>query len=899
MKKTHFSTAILLFFLVQTWASDVIEVLPLTNKILMVRFDDGYVIYHKSGQKRTQESMVVDPLDIAKATTLSSFSLTSSDDAAYSSAKNPTEIGRKSKGTSVSHMCEGWGGSDVGCVNTNPDHAKEHWLYLYLPTALQSGKSYTITLSNLAKNKNTFTFKYDETTLRSESIHVNNIGYSTAATSKYGYVYHWLGDKGGLDLSGFAGKNFNIINTTTKQSVFSGKVVFRKSKSNVETNQAGNTPNQNFNSADVYECDFSSVNTEGDYVLSVEGIGCSFPFKIGADAFREPYFWTMKGLYHNRSGIALLAKHTDWPRAAPHNPKVTPGFSNRLKYTTTRYFDLTNSDAASVDKPTMEAGLKGNLTETFGWYQDAGDWDTYYSHSTIPAELMFLYEAGRNKFTDNELNIPESSNGIPDILDEAVWLMRFYKRAKDEIKAKGWGTGGVPGARVMGDLWGDDNAPDETTRGSWQDNTRDWYVSGEDPWMTYKYAAMAAQMYYILASENKTDTEGVNWLNEAINAYNWAKNNTKNGDETVRFGDYKLKDIRMYAAVSLYRASGDKKYHDQFAGEATTEFTGNGFDSSKRDLNYAAYIYMLMPQNRATTTTIANNIKIGITILADNEVVSSSNSRACRWGGNTYFPMLVGQATTPMVQIGVMAYLVNKTTNAAKAAAYLSALHTTSDYFLGCNPLNTTWITGVGERYPEQPFHMDWFYGSNPNNVIKGIVPYGAWIAPTAPVQNNGPWFGSYVHKTIYPTDIKVWPGHERWFDQRYGLPMCEFTVHQTTITAAYVYGFLTKDKETKTVVELPISTPTDDLSEILNDKVSVFPNPSTSTIYLDIFDKKWVVKNINLLDLTGKLVKNLTFKNEQNLIEINVKDCPSSLYLLEIKLETGVSVVKKVAISQ
>jgi hypothetical protein len=189
MKKTHFSTAFLLFFLVQTWASDVVEVLPLTNKILMVRFDDGYVIYHKSGQKRTQESMVVDPLDIAKATTLSSFSLTSSDDAAYSSAKNPTEIGRKSKGTSVSHMCEGWGGSDVGCVNTNPDHAKEHWLYLYLPTALQSGKSYTITLSNLAKNKNTFTFKYDETTLRSESIHVNNIGYSTAATSKYGYVY--------------------------------------------------------------------------------------------------------------------------------------------------------------------------------------------------------------------------------------------------------------------------------------------------------------------------------------------------------------------------------------------------------------------------------------------------------------------------------------------------------------------------------------------------------------------------------------------------------------------------------------------------------------------------------------------------------------------------------------
>jgi endoglucanase len=541
--------------------------------------------------------------------------------------------------------------------------------------------------------------------------------------------------------------------------------------------------------------------------------------------------------------------------------------------------------------------LKGNLTETFGWYQDAGDWDAYYSHSAIPAELMFLYEAARNKFTDNELNIPESGNGIPDILDEAAWLLRFYKRAKDEIKAKNWGTGGVPGARVMGDLWGNDTDANGNARASWQD-TREWYVTGEDPWMTYKYAALAAQMYYILASENKADTEGVNWLTEAVNAYNWAKNNTKTGDETERFGAFKLKEIRAYAAVALYRASGDRKYHDQFLNDVRTELTGNSLDGGRKDLAYAAWLYMLMPQNRVKDATVFNNAKSGISTLADNELLSTSESRACRWGGNLYFPMLIGQATTPMVQSGVMSYLVNKTTNTTKAAACLSALHTTSDYFLGCNPLNTTWITGVGERHPLQPFHMDWFYGVNPNNVIKGIVPYGPWRVESYQERDKGPWFGSWAYKTIYPSDIANWPGHERWFDQRYGLPLCEFTIHQNNIVAAFVYGFLTKDKETKTIVELPEITPTDEASEALSDKISLFPNPASSTLNLAISDKNWVVKDINLLDLTGKLVKSLSFKNVQDLIEVNIKDCPTRIFLLEIKLETGVTVVKKVSIA-
>jgi hypothetical protein len=41
---------------------------------------------------------------------------------------------------------------------------------------------------------------------------------------------------------------------------------------------------------------------------------------------------------------------------------------------------------------------------------------------------LLAYELAPQKFRDGELNIPESGNGIPDIVDEAKWGVDFYKR---------------------------------------------------------------------------------------------------------------------------------------------------------------------------------------------------------------------------------------------------------------------------------------------------------------------------------------------------------------------------------------------------------------------------------------------------------------------------------------
>jgi endoglucanase len=550
------------------FASEIVSVRPINSRIIMVHFDDGFIQYHGFGQTSEDDIVVRDTLDWTAASLLTNYTIASTNDPNYSVGKNPVDLGRKTKGTEFSGICQGWGFipyfNDIGCINTDPDHVKEHWVYLYLPDALVSGVTYTLTLNSLATNGNTYTFTFDEKILRSDAVHVNMIGYSTNAPQKYGYVYAWLGDKGSMDFTGYEGRAFYLIDTATQNIVYTGQIVFRKPFDSQETGQGGETPNQNFLGAEVYECDFSSFNTPGEYRLVVDGFGSSYPFIIHSDALREPFHAVMRGIYQNRSGIDLTMPYAQ-ARPAPHNVLTTPGFAGKLKYTTTTWCEVSNGDASEHDKPLWEAGVLGELTDTWGWYQDAGDWDGYLVHMKLPTYLMFLYEQFPSHFTDGEILLPESGNGQPDVLDEARWLLRFYKRLKDELLEKNWGTGGIGGSRIFGDLWGGDSAPDGTGRGSWADTTRTWMVSGEDPFVTYWYAGAAAHYHYLLTSHNWTDAEGINWLAEAEAAYSWAQN-LNNGDNSCH--SFELVNLRAYAAASLFKATGNAAYHSQFLTDA-------------------------------------------------------------------------------------------------------------------------------------------------------------------------------------------------------------------------------------------------------------------------------------------------------------------------------------------
>ncbi|MFO7668645.1 MAG: cellulase N-terminal Ig-like domain-containing protein [Bacteroidales bacterium] len=280
------------------FGSVVKEVLPLTDRIILVTFDDGSVNYPNGLQ--------VDRLNLLLAADPDSYLLSSSDDPDFTSGRHPAEIGRKSKGTEFVKDAP-WGGNSFD-PRSKP-WASEHFLYLFLDKPLQPGMNYTLDFPELAGNGTEWTFTFGEITLRSEAVHVNTIGYAADAP-KYGYVYQWMGDKGGLDLSGYAGGAFHVYSEGSETPVYSGVLVKRKSATNAETSHTLDTPDGNFLGAEVYECDFTEVVAEGVYTLVVEGIGASYPFKIGEDALWEAYYNCGRALYHQRSGIRLAPPYT-------------------------------------------------------------------------------------------------------------------------------------------------------------------------------------------------------------------------------------------------------------------------------------------------------------------------------------------------------------------------------------------------------------------------------------------------------------------------------------------------------------------------------------------------------------------------------------------------------------
>jgi hypothetical protein len=398
----------------------------------------------------------------------------------------------------------------------------------------------------------------------------------------------------------------------------------------------------------------------------------------------------------------------------------------------------------------------------------------------IPATLMLTWEIAPEKFADGELNLPEGVNQIPDILDEARWLIRFFHRTRHEIMKKGYGTGGV-GSRVAPDWFG--HAPEGTP--SNLDNGQ-WIISGEDPFTTYFYAGLAGHFALVLDKLGIEDPEGIDWKKEAEEAFIWAKNNAKPTDwDPAKVHNYILKDFELYAAASLFRLKGNPDYLQIVKNNLSTVISTTVLDEDKK---WGTYALITGNEHQIDDAAFMSKIKGAIMATAEQRF-TSIGLRACRYGDNMWMPMVIGHGTTPRVFEVIMGHFLSKSFVPSKTADYLAGIFTTADYFLGCNPLNMAWITHVGVRYPERVMHLDSWY-SETGEIIPGITPYGPWKDDGANPA-TGPWDIHWPYKTLYPEGISKWPGHERWFNN-YTTPInAEFTVHQNTLLSAVVYGYL------------------------------------------------------------------------------------------------------------
>lgn len=716
-------------------ASDLVEVCPVTDSIIQLHFIDGHAVIVPpagSGSDRIDER----PLDLKRAMAPATWSIASPDDRRYRTPVRPATVGRKSKGR------------DFIAATLPVYHQQwtnEHWVFLRLPAPMQRGMTYAISAKPLGIAAQTI--RFDPATTRSEAVHVNQLGMAAEAAAKDAYVSAWLGTLGPCSLDSYRTARWWLVDQVTGATVFAGTLAIRK---RLADGRDGGQPDEGPHfGADVWQCDFSTFTTPGRYVVAVDRIGCSFPFMIGGDPYRGTFHAAMHGLYQQRCGTALTRPYTEWTRSACHRPEQRPTIQS-----TRRLMDG-HCDACDDPRPT------GEVRAIWGGYHDAGDWDREPGHLDVPLALSETFELFPDRFTDGELNIPESGNGLPDILDEARWGLDYYRRLQRP-------DGGVSGGMFV------DHFPQPGLNAAMDTASRFCYA--EDPLMSYRYAAAACHFAFAVEAAGKK-TLGEPYTASARMAWNWAETHQRAGDTKV------VRDDRLAAAAALFRATGEPAFQEAFRRDLRVPAADSAlwvYDDHEQ--RWAVWTYV---QTRRPGVDPALQERLRQATLHDATVtvVEPAAKRAARYGGDWWRPLTWGFGSAPETLPAAIAWALTGDRR------YLTVMQTSADFMLGGNPLNICWITGTGSRPPEGVFHPDSWYGAMGGTVCPGIVPEGPYRYEGEPAKHSGFWDPKFVMASAVPP-AKGWPPLELYFAARTCFPMNEFTVAQIAGAAA-AYGAL------------------------------------------------------------------------------------------------------------
>lgn len=202
-------------------------------------------------------------------------------------------------------------------------------------------------------------------------IKVNQVGYP-------------VGMKKTACVSGRGKGSFKLVNADT------GKAVLKGTLSSAKKDDL---------SGEWVRCaDFSAADVCGRYFLRC-GLQRSPEFVISEKPYDDCLAVLLKAFWYQRCGTVLDDKHGSFTHARCHSEK------SRL-----------------YAKPDREYDMVG------GWH-DAGDYGRYaVTGAAALGHLLYAFKLFPSAFT-REINLPESGNGVPDILNECrfelEWLMKM------------------------------------------------------------------------------------------------------------------------------------------------------------------------------------------------------------------------------------------------------------------------------------------------------------------------------------------------------------------------------------------------------------------------------------------------------------------------------------------
>jgi endoglucanase len=419
----------------------------------------------------------------------------------------------------------------------------------------------------------------------------------------------------------------------------------------------------------VQVADFSKLTESGIYYLDVPRVGKSWAFSIRPDVFSRTYYLAMRAFYGQRCGTAVDLG------------SEFPGYAHPACH-------LQGAFHAS-------SGERGERDNVGGWH-DAGDYGRYVVNSGISTgTLLWAWEIFAPKLKNIKLNIPESSNGTPDILNEARWNLEWMLKMQDE-------DGGVWHKQtsehfsefIMPEV---DNMPSVVV-GTGQAPYKSTCATAD----LAAVAAIAARVY--LPFDAKFAKQN---LEAARRAWLWSEKypnvtfRNPPGITTGEYGDNSCSDERLWAAAELWRTTGDKSYsnyvvkqYPDFRSTLDTPAPEGWRDVGAMGL----WTYALGSREGADASVTADIRKR--TLQAAHAIVESTRKNPYRvslrardyvWGSNGV-----------VASYGMELFVANAfMADPAFVESALDNLH----YLLGRNTFSLSWVTQVGDNPFRHPHH--------------------------------------------------------------------------------------------------------------------------------------------------------------------------------------------------
>ena len=594
---------------------------------------------------------------------------------------------------------------------------------------------------------------------------------------------------------------------------------------------------------DVLRLDFSDLRRPGHYVIHVPGLGISDTFVISEGALDFAAYTTARGLYYQRCGFPGGLKT---PHASPRHAR--PQCHEHLGSASEDGADdgtQKEGKGAIFSHDLMDSPLYNGepadgetVIDVHGGWHDAGDYGKYIlTAAEAIKDLADGFDIDPSKWVHDTWNLPESGNGVPDLLDEMQWELEWMLRMQDS-------DGGVY-HKVTSCNWffgmpHEEEAPRLINPKSTHDTgffaaalaaaSRVFAAMHPDPAVGERYlaAAVAAWDFLMLHPGNELG-EGVptggemrlcgggkgkkgrerlappsaiiscpllgSWTHLALLrpcASTLAGYGNPPGCHTGAYQDHYDTDNRLWAAAELYRATGERPYGDYverwYRGEGPRELSSDsGAGGSRLAHAMQAYTEAGNAGHAVDASISFENNRAGS--RRDTYVLRLAQAQPFSTGDRIDVPGWIGWGKFTYGSRVVITLL--KAWKRTGDQQYYDAAQLAIGPQYGASPLSMSFVTGLGERYPKNPT-CEVCLADEVDEPYPGIPIFGIF----AHLSNSHPFYKIANHDANNFPYI-IWASEDRpvltrYIDHKQIIPQSEYTISTMSHTIIAV-GLLAK----------------------------------------------------------------------------------------------------------